>query len=167
MSNKIIFSDKSSIKITVMNIDGKKLTKSLLNQLPNHFLFDDQFNFTGDKIFGCVYIGAKTKDTIGSYVIVGEVNGKIVKFGDYRLAKVAQLTPNSRLVDFSLYSIKKIIGDDRELYVDYKEERNHYFPVDNNIIKNNLTQEAQNSLFSIVEKVKKMYKEILDHQIFV
>lgn len=53
-----------SFKIKVVEVNKKKLTKSLFDQLPEYFPFDSTGKFVGDKIFGYFKIksGKETND---------------------------------------------------------------------------------------------------------
>ncbi|GEM_PF-1254842 len=173
MTNKNIFADQSTIQINVMKVDGKKLTKSLIDQIPGGFPFDAQYNFTGDKIFGFAKTGKPdSRNPRGSriYTVIAQKQGKLIKFDEFRLTSLTFVKPTTSLSDFSLRAIKEIIGEDESLYVINpnaadEEIYNRHDP--NFTIEKNLSPYGLEKFFGIIEKVKLFYNELQEHQIFI
>ncbi|MDP9954788.1 hypothetical protein J2X97_000425 [Epilithonimonas hungarica] len=66
MEIKDIIIKDFDMNIKVIEINNKKLTKSLLDQLPEYFPFDSEAKFIGNNIFGYVKIksGKQTNDIL-------------------------------------------------------------------------------------------------------
>lgn len=170
MDFKKLFADQSTIQINVMKVDGKKLTRSLIDQMPHTFPFDKQFNFIGDKIFGYAKTGksyASTPQNRDVYTIIAQKDGKLVSFNESRLYSIVTLRLTTSIRDFSIRALKEIIGDESKYFIEKPERSFFREMVDDYTIENSLTEAGQNKLFKIVEKVKGLYEEIFKHQIYI
>lgn len=170
MNIKEIFAEQSTIQITVMKVDGKKLTKSLIEQMPHTFPFDKQYNFIGEKIFGYAKTGKynpASPRVRNIYTIIAQKDGKLVSFNESLLFDIVMLKPTTSIREFSIRAITEMIGDQPEYFVD-KTQRSFFdeFTGEHNI-ENNLTEEGKKKLFAIVEKLKPIYEELFNHQIFI
>lgn len=172
MNYKELFTDQSTIKISVMTIDGKKLTKSLVDQLPTHFPFDKQYNFTGDKFFGFVKVGKATPSNPGAQninFVIFEKGGKLYKFSLHNLIQMTKYRADTLIRDFSIRALKEMLGDNPE-YFNYdridstKWQSNFEF---DHTIESSLTPLGLEKFNEIIDNMKSLYFEIHDHQIFI
>lgn len=172
MDYKKLFTDQSTIKVSVMTVDGKKLTKSLVEQLPYHFPFDKHFNFQGQKIFGHVKVGKATSNNPRAEnirFVIFEKDEKLYKFAIDRLHSMSTYGEKTSLDDFSTRALKELLGDNVEYY---KSEESNSFNWRRNFdgdatIEDFLSPVGLEKFTTIKSNVKSLYLEILDHQIFV
>lgn len=170
MDYKNIFADQSTIQINVMKIGSKNLTKSLIDQMPHTFPFDKQYNFTGEKIFGYAKTGKPNSSMPGFrnlYTVIAQKDGKLISFNESRLYEIGSIKSTTAIKDFSIRALKEIIGDQPEYFVE-KAPRTFLREMEEEYtIENSLTEEGKIKLFAIVEKVKSLYDEIFNHQIYI
>ena len=170
MDYKNIFADQSTIQINVMKIDGKRLTKSLIDQMPHTFPFDKQYNFIGEKIFGYAKTGKLNSSeprVRNLYTIIAQIDGKLVSFNEWRLYDIVNIKPTTPIRDFSIRALKEILGDQPEYFVEKAPRTFLREMTEEYTIENSLTEEGKVKLFAIVEKVKSLYDEIFNHQIYI
>ena len=82
MDYKKLFAEQSTIQINVMKVDGKRLTKSLMDQIAIDFPFDLEYLFTGEKVFGYVamdVVMSKNPLKIVHFWGVAQVEGKLIR----------------------------------------------------------------------------------------
>ena len=172
MDYKELFADQSTIKVTVMTIDGKKLTKSLVDQLPTHFPFDKLYNFNGQKIFGFVKLGKASPSNPRAEninFVIFEKGGKIFKFSIDRLFEMTKYRKETSINNFSIRALNDLLGDDSEYYSEGQKEYTKLqrsFGIDHTI-EDVLTPVGLEKFSEIINNTKKLYLEIYDHQIFI
>ncbi|SEV97255.1 hypothetical protein [Kaistella antarctica] len=173
MDKKIIFANQSTIQINIMKVDGIKLSKSLIEQIPVAFPFDNEYNFKGDKIFGFAKTGKSNPSNPNGrwiYSVICEKDGKLIKFDIGRLISIINVKPKTMLDDFSIRAVKEMIGDDSSLFnieensldgVQYNRNSSDYN------MEKLLTKDGNNKFFGIINKVKSFYLELQNHQIYI
>lgn len=77
-----------NLNIKIVEVNNKKLSKSLLDQLPEHFPFNSNAEFIGDKIFG--YIKIKNGKQSINYLLFVKEN-KVYKSDLTFLKNIAQI----------------------------------------------------------------------------
>lgn len=161
MNKESIFHPQSEIRISVLKIDNKKLTKSLLDQIDREWPFDDQLNLTADKVFGFVKIKKPDAPSM-RHIVVAEKDGRLLKFDAEKLYSLARMTKQTQYTFLdNNYSklLKSLFGDD-VIKNDYSIE----FSV---MSIGDLPEDQQSMIFSVVEKVRNFLIELDDHHIFI
>lgn len=102
MEIKDKFSEQSSIKISVLTIDGKRLTKSMFDQLETKNPFNAEFSFKADKVFGYVNVKNESKQGLNK-VIIFEQSGKLFKYNTFPLFMISISSLKSRYKNLESY----------------------------------------------------------------
>lgn len=161
MTKESIFHPQSQIKISVLKIENKKLTKSLLDQIEAKWPFDDQLNLIVDKVFGFVKI--KKPDAPSFYhIVVAEKDGKLLKFNTERLSSLRNIKPDTPYT-FLHNNYRRLLTS---LFGDNVIDP-HRFQEDVMISVSNLPEEQVRDISAIIEKVDIFLKELDDHHIFI
>ena len=94
-----LFSNKTTVEITVVKINNQKLTKSIVNQLDNKFPIDKNGKFyEGLKILGYV----KHKISQSEEQLIFSYNNNLYYYQLWRIKELAELNISSK--DYSLLS---------------------------------------------------------------
>lgn len=161
MKNDSIFHPQSEIKISVLKIDNKRLTKSLLDQIDQGWPFDDQLNLTADKVFGFVKIKKQDAPSF-HHIVVAEKDGKLLKFNAetlYSLGRIKSDTPYSPIHSNFNKLLKSLFGDEVVKY--------NYADEDSVSTLAGLPEYQQKAIYTVVEKVNNFLKELHEHHIFI
>ncbi|WP_294302523.1 hypothetical protein [uncultured Chryseobacterium sp.] len=157
---KDFFTREITIKINVITIDGKKITKSIFNQLnvKSPFTHDiNGYSFNGEKILG--YVIDK------GYWLIHAENEKLYRYNLTRMFAIAQLSSKSdysRLKElFHLYGYfgDNIINDD---YKHFDE-----IGIWNYSLERVLNKDILNKIGNLILDANNWKTEILNHQIFI
>lgn len=158
---KDFFTTETTVKINVATIDGKKITKSIFNQIntKSPFNFDKEkgYIFEGGKILGYVF----DKE----YWLLWVEDDKIYKTNLDRLFKMANLSSSSYfssvrdLLNPNLYFGSEYLKEDFEDFENYS--------LNNYKSSEILTETALEKLKTYVLKAREWRTEILNHQIFL
>ena len=96
------FVEQSTIKINVLTVDGKRLTKSIFDQLETKNPFNAEFTFKAEKIFG--YVNIKNESKVGfNKVIIFEDGGKLYKYNTLPLYILSVSSLESRYKNLEPY----------------------------------------------------------------
>ncbi len=154
--SKILFEDQTSIKLAVVKLDGKRLTKSTIDQLNVKLPFDPLLNFTGDKIFGYVNF-PKSK---GGWVAIAQVDGKLVKFQTLRILWTSMINENS--------NFDNVYNDlSRTFKLLFNEKYNKLHQEETAKLSDIMEQNDLNALLEIRDKAKDFIEKLADHQIII
>lgn len=161
MKNESIFHPQSEIKISVLKIDNKRLTKSLLDQIETQWPFDDQLNLTAEKVFGFVKIKKKDAPSF-HHIVVAEKDGKLLKFNTERLMSLSRIqgeTPYGFLHNNYRRLLTSLFGDNVLDSLDLEE--------DVPLRISDLPEDQIREISGIIEKVDKFLNELKNHHIFI
>ncbi|MDW9382776.1 hypothetical protein [Chryseobacterium sp. JV558] len=157
---KDFFIMEKTIKINVITIDGKRITKSIFNQLnvSSPFTHDiNGYSFNGEKILG--YVSDK-----GYWLIYAE-NEKIYRYNLSRMFAIAQLSSTS---DYSrlkeLFHLYGYFGDNiiNEDYKHFNEIGIWNYSL-GKVLNKDILQKVEN----LILDAHNWKTEILNHQIFI
>lgn len=166
MIDKNIFADQSTIQISIMKVDGKKITKSLVEQIPKAFPFDNVYNFIGEKIFGFVKTG-KTAESSTKYWGIAQDKGKLVRFSFDRIKNFASIKRDTSLNEFSENAIKRVIGDNAEYYSQKRRDSLFVELIGGVKIEEQLTNEGLEKLLGISGKAISFCEALEERQIYI
>lgn len=179
MDYKNIFADQSTIQINVMKIDGRRLTKSIMDQLSMDFPFDQNYLFTGEKVFGYVamdVVVSKNPIKIVPYWGVAQVEGKLVRFNADKIKKIASINLNIPLNYSSDESLvleifRRLRLQDKDIYkAKYINEYDQYdeYSINNNDTFNSILNDiAFDKLLFVIRNANSFMSELREHQIII
>lgn len=159
-----MFSEKTTIDITVVKLNNQKLTKSIFNQLRWCFPFDAEMNFKSETLFGhvrvgeeCIAIGSTKNglfrfklDYLKAIAVAGNMEGNFRRSNDY--------------VDYAeLLGVKSINSKFLSDTGDFDESN----VVSVFTIKDVLTKEGQEKLIELSAKAKLIVRELYNRQILI
>jgi hypothetical protein len=136
-------------EIRFLSLKGKKLTKSIFNQIEWRNCFDKDLSFVGEKYFG--YVNEKDKRTL-----VWSDSGKLRKTNltEYsRLGRI-NLTHNYTHIDIEWFLRRHAIAHDaydddkHRLRIDIKDEDIKQFKI-------------------LTDKIDKFVSEVMEHQLYI
>jgi len=142
--------DEEIVKIKTITIGGRRMTKSVFNQILSLGAFDNEINFKGDKIIGFV------KDT-------SEIKLLFIKDGEIRkcsleyIMKLARLNERTTFTD--LNDIERNLGIRYFDYEDVEELRA--------IAKEVIPSERWSYLEILVSNAKSILQTLTGNQIFI
>lgn len=179
MDYKNIFADQSTIQINVMKVDGKRLTKSIMEQISMDFPFDLNYLFTGEKVFGFVVMDvvmSKNPVKIVPFWGVAQVEGKLVRFNADKIKKVALINLNHSYhysYDTALVSetCKRLRLQDKDIYkLKYLDENDQFdeYAINNDdsfvkVFNENVVEKLQ----LVIRNATSFMTELREHQIFI
>ncbi|MCW3168927.1 hypothetical protein OMO38_10375 [Chryseobacterium sp. 09-1422] len=171
MSIKDKFHDQSTIKITVLKIDGKKLTKSNIEQFNEYQIFDDNYNLRYDKIFGYVKMPIRVNGKFYSYWMIGEKNGKIAKCSFDNYLRRSNLDLETEVSTNRKYDIARLLANVKHyIKADYLDEDGEFYEKNvpagilyREIIKDEILTTFESNLI----KLKDFINELKEHQIII
>lgn len=143
------FCDQSLIKISVLTYEGKKLTKSMFEQLETLCPFRSDFSFTGDKIFG--YINVKNESKKGlNKILVFEKAGKLHRFNTINLEIIRNFTFNTGFKTLQEYvDLEDLFQENLSEVLNYDYEKINYEKI--NVIFNDYGKSKLVEVFANVE----------------
>lgn len=159
-----IFSEKTTIDISVVKLKNQKLTKSIFNQLRWYFPFDENINFTSEKILGFVLIG---NESIG----IGSGKNNLFRFRTEKLrvtAMAGNLNYSFKLVNDDI-NIEQLVGI-KNLEKKYLDDDGY---LDDELvgrfskIKEVVTEDGQKILTELSDKAETFLKEFYKRQILL
>ncbi|HCA06807.1 hypothetical protein [Chryseobacterium sp.] len=174
MDIKSLFVDQSTIKINIMKVDSKKLTKTLIDQFSLQFPFDDNYVFTGDKIFGYVKMDKKILSKpprIDKFLGIAERKGKLIKFSFDQILEVSRLNLDSLVFRddsskfFSL--VKQLETPIQEKFLNEHGHFDKYIIPYELTFKELFTEEALIKIDIILKNAKEFAGELFEHQIYI
>lgn len=156
MNLETLFTTETTIKVSVVKIDNKKLTKGVYNQLNIKTAFDDFYNLKENaKLLG--YVNDKSRFylwTNGNSIFRNEIK---------ELYPLIKLNLNKNTID----ELRNIFpSEEVESLYSYKNENGDY-EYRNLQISQVLQKNSQYELIEKKENVEKIVKEILNRQIFI
>lgn len=164
MEIKDLFTVETTIKVSVVKLDNKKLTSLIFNQLNISSPFDDAFNLKEDvKILG--YVNSKVNIKYKDHHIENEKwliwsrNDRLYKYKLIRLHPFLKM--NIETIQF--FQFIAIYNSDEidKIYDDSKGEL-QYTPISEVIDQDKLNEISEKKIF-----VKEVYREILKRQIYL
>lgn len=179
MDYKNIFVDQSTIRINVMNVGAKRLTKSLMDQISGGFPFDEDYNFIGEKVFGYVAMSitiTKKPLTIVNFWGVYQQDGKLYRFDADRLRRVSELNLDHAHYKGSFLTFERVINklklEDKEIYKGkYLNEENQQFERyligSSDTFRDLFTDYIIERLETVISNAKKFVDELREHQIYI
>lgn len=158
---KDFFTTETTVKINVATIDGKKITKSIFNQINSKspFNFDKEkgYIFEGEKILGYVF----DKE----YWLLWIEENKVFKTNLNRIFKIANLSSSSYFSSVTdLFNPLLYFGSEY-LKENFKEFDDYYIAQQKN--SDVLVDSALEKLKKYVLNAREWKTEILNHQIFL
>lgn len=161
---KDFFTTETTVKINVATIDGKKITKSIFNQIntksPFNFDKDKGYIFEGGKILGYVF----DKE----YWLLWVEDDKIYKSNLGTLFKMANLTSSSKYSTLkSLFNNMIYYFGEEYLNSQFDDISYEEYYLGTYEISQVLSKEAGEKLKAIVLNSRNWKLEILNHQIFL
>lgn len=158
---KDFFTIETTVKINVATIDGKKITKSIFNQIntKSPFNFDKEkgYIFEGGKILGYVFDKA--------YWLLWVEDDKILKTNLNRMFKIANLSSSSNFSSVTdIFNPLVYFGNDY-LKEDFREFDDYYLAQQKN--SDVLVDSVLEKLKIYVLNAREWRTEILNHQIFL
>lgn len=167
MDDNNIFHSQSEIKVSILKVDNKKLTKSLVEQFKNENPFDAEFNFVGEKIFGYILInrpGNNGKDRI----IIAQKDGKLVKFSWANALSLSYVNSESNWNDVRNNhnsTLKSLFGEEKNKEYENKYQKLEEYDLSklNKIIE----EDDLDKLFRVKDKAHKFLEELNNHQIYI
>lgn len=172
MDYKNIFADQSTIQINVMKVDGKRLTKSIIEQIPMVNPFDKEYNFTGDKVFG--FVKLELKDPINPTQTIklwgiAQYKDKLIKFSYSDLITVGNLKLDDRVSGSPRSRIFKLFDrKENPIQEKYLGEEGEYFSVPHELqFKDFFTEVAVKKAEVIINNAKEFSAKLRDHQIYI
>lgn len=159
-----IFSEKTTIDITVVKLNNQKLTKSIFNQLRWYFPFDGNFNFTSELLFGHVRIGEER-------FAIGKSKTSLFRFNVEYLETIASSgkmnmnfkRQNDELNFEELLGIKSI----KHEFLGEHGEFSNDFVGNIHTVGEVLTDDGKKKLTEISERAKLFAKELQTRQILL
>lgn len=151
-----LFTKETTVKISVVKIDNKKLTKSIFNQLNKVSPFDSNYNLKENvKFFG--YINDKT-----TWIIWGD-DEFIYKY------EMMKSYPFLRInLDRGTISELKKVYDSEEVKKLYNQKDDEFgYLYRDEQISSVLISNEQNEIISKKELVTDIFNKILERQIFI
>ena len=167
MEIKDIIIKDFSLDIKVVEINSKKLTKSLFDQLPEYFPFNANIEFIGDKIFG--YIKIKNGKQSNDFLLFIKGN-KVYKSNLTFLKDLSNISlysqyhENKNLTKF-IFSGKKIEDFIDESHVDYSGFKELYsMSYRTDLVFN---ENGRNLIQNSMKNASKFLNDVNDLQIFI
>lgn len=145
--------DEEIVKIQTLTIGGRRMTKSVFNQIVETNPFDSRLNFSFDRIVGFV------NDPKCRWLLLIK-NGQIRKYSLSPLGQLSGIYEFSRISDFK--NIKRALG--LEIY---EMEETYERDYGTNYAKDFYSPEDWNRILELVEKSKSFFRSIENHQIFI
>lgn len=179
MDYKNIFADQSTIQINVMKIDGRRLTKSIMDQISMDFPFDQNYLFTGEKVFGYVamdVVVSKNPIKIVPYWGVAQVEGKLVRFNADKIKKIASINLNTPLIHSSdeslvLQIFRRLRLQDKDIYkakyINEYDQYDEYLINNDDTFKSILNDIAFDKLLFVIRNANSFTTELREHQIII
>lgn len=155
MNVETLFSEETTIKISVVKLDKQKLTKGIYNQLNVLSAFDDLYNLKENaKFLG--YVNDKERFYLWT-------NGNSIF--KYEIKELRQLL-HLDLDKTTIYHLDSFYPSDQVEYLySYNEDGNYRYR--NEQISSVLDKKEQYELLEKKETVTKIVREILKRQIFI
>lgn len=154
-----------------MKVDSKKLTKTLIDQFSLQFPFDDNYVFTGDKIFGYVKMDKKYYSHLPEFWGIAERKGKLIKFSFDQILEVSRLNLDSLVFRddsskfFSL--VKQFQAPIQDKFLNEHGHLDKYIIPYELTFKELFTEEALIKIDMILKNAKEFAKELFEHQIYI
>ena len=163
------FAEHCTIKINVVTIDGKRLTKSMFDQLEERDPFNFEYSFKSDKIFG--YVNVKNESKQGyNKVIIFEKNGKLYKYNTLPVYIVSISSLQSRYKNLEKYLdyINLFQGNiDGALKAEYTDVHNNYKSPDFEILEDVLNEDGKAIVLRTMMNAGAFMTEVEKHQILI
>lgn len=164
------FVEQSTIKISVMTIDGKRLTKSIFDQLENRNPFDSDFSFKAEKVFG--YVNVKNESKLGfNKVIIFEHRGKLYKYNTLPIYILSISSLESRYKNLEPYlRYDKLFQDniDEALKPQYTDIHNrNYTEPDHKKLEDVFNDEGKAMILRALMNAGDFMMELDRHQILI
>lgn len=167
MENKNIFQSQSEIKINVLKVDNKKLTRSLVEQFRNENPFDAELNFVGDKIFGYILVNRPANNG-KDRIIIAQKNGKLIKYSWIKILGLSYIESESSWNDVRnnhKNTLKSLFGEEK--LKQYENEYNRLEEYDYPKLNEIIDEDDLNKLLNIKNKANKFLEELDNHQIYI
>jgi len=159
-----LFSNKTTVEITVVKINNQKLTKSIVNQLDNKFPIDKNGKFyEGLKILGYV----KHKISQSEEQLIFSYNNNLYYYQLWRIKELAELNISSK--DYFL--LKRLNFDFYQKYEnkDYsvRDVENSQILIDNLSFQEFLNSEDLETFNKAIYELNEVYNKIKERLIFI
>lgn len=159
-----LFSNKTTVEITVVKINNQKLTKSIVNQLDNKFPIDKNGKFyEGLKILGYV----KHKISQSEEQLIFSYNNNLYYYQLWRIKELAELNISSK--DYFL--LKRLNFDFYQKYEnkDYsvRDVENSQILIDNLSFQEFLNSEDLETFNKAIYELNEVYKKIKERLIII
>lgn len=161
------FQDQSTIQINVMKVNGRKLTKSLIDQFKSEWPFDPLMNFTGEKIFGYVKLKTEGRKALDR-IIIAQKDGKLVRYSWDKAREISHITGKSKLSDLNnnaSSTMRALFGDEEYRKLIQHGYHNEYQQLYQ--MEDVLDEGAMKMLIEIADKAKNFLQELEEHQILI
>jgi len=165
MDIKSKFQKESIIKINVLKIDNKKLSKSLIEQLHEQNPFDEDYNFIADVAFGYVKLGIDK-------VLIYSNNEKLFKFNINFIEKISSLNSemkyNSAMYRTDISQlIRKKIKSNRQNTIDKNALMYNERKYEDKTIKEVLNDKEFQIFNLLTTNAGIFVEELNNHQIYI
>lgn len=159
-----LFSNKTTVEITVVKINNQKLTKSIVNQLDNKFPIDKNGKFyEGLKILGYV----KHKISQSEEQLIFSYNNNLYYYQLWRIKELAELNISSK--DYFL--LKRLNFDFYQKYEnkDYsvRDVENSQILIDNLSFQEFLNSEDLETFNKAIYELNEVYNKIKERLIII
>ncbi|QFG53655.1 hypothetical protein [Chryseobacterium sp.] len=161
------FQDQSTIQINVMKVNGRKLTKSLIDQFKSEWPFDPLMNFTGEKIFGYVKLKTEGRKALDR-IIIAQKDGKLVRYSWDKAREISHITGKSKLSEVNnnaSRTLRTLFGDEQYgklIASGYYNEDHELYKIDDV-----MDEKALEKLMEVAHKASEFLKELEEHQILI
>ncbi|HFK5563113.1 TPA: hypothetical protein ACGZ9C_002774 [Elizabethkingia anophelis] len=166
-----IFVKESTVKINVITLENRKLTKSLLEQIDYKFPFSRKYELVCDKIFGYVKISNSESPKGFKRIVIGEMNEKLFKFPTSRLEQLSSIQQYDKVIlSQNILNINDILEypenfvNDTQYLTDGKINYNEIGELTYNDLFND---EGLAKIFGTTLYVKEFLEELGEHQIYI
>ncbi|AQW97447.1 hypothetical protein M2T70_12965 [Elizabethkingia anophelis] len=166
-----IFTKESTVKINVITLENRKLTKSLLEQIDYKFPFSRKYELICDKIFGYVKISNSDNSKGFIRIVIGEMNGKLFKFPTSRLEQLCSIGQYDKVIlSQNILDINTILEypenfiNDTQYLTDGKINYNEIGEVTYNDLFND---EGLAKIFGTILDVNEFLEELGEHQVYI
>lgn len=157
-----IFTNKTTVDITVVKLGNQKLTKSILNQIELLNPFDDGNIAHGIKILG--YVNHKLKDSVKNVLFI--YDSKLYYFPFSTLEKMATIKDRLKFKEDQLFNFKFIFFKNYKSNNFFYWDDNSRFKLEN-YIKDIFTEEELFEINKAQINLKNLLDELNDRLIIV
>ncbi|WP_407517791.1 hypothetical protein [Elizabethkingia anophelis] len=171
MELESVFAKESTVKINVITLENRKLTKSLLEQIDYKFPFTRKYELVCDKIFGYVKLSNSDRSKGFKRIVIGEMNGKLFKFPTSRLEQLSSIEQNDKVVlSQNILDINTILEypenfiNDTQYLTDGKIDYNEIGELTYNDLFND---QGLVKIFGVILYVNEFLEELGEHQIYI